>query len=107
MRRLSELDQRLYQLAADIDEAGLSDHFGAMIAHVTELRDEAALEVTKLQSATADQFTAVRAEVTDALATFSAQLTEAETEYDTAAGEGGPSMTFEDEVDRTAATRSG
>jgi len=106
-RRLSELDQRLYQLTADIDEAGLSEHFGTMMAQLTELRDAAALEVAKLESATTDRLEDVRTSVTDAMATFSARLTEAETEYDTAAGESGPSMTFKDEIDRTAAARSG
>ena len=84
-RRLTELDERMYELTTDITEAGLSEEFDAMIMRLNILREDAAAQISRLEETSGDEFVELRDDVTNALSTFSARLTEAETEYETTA----------------------
>jgi len=84
-RRLTELDERMYELTTDINEAGLAAEFEAMIMRLNILREDAVSQISRLEDASGDQFVEFRDDVTNALSTFSARLTEAETEYETTA----------------------
>jgi len=98
-RRLTELDERMYELTTDINQAGLSDEFDATITRLNILREEAAVQVTQLEEVTGDQVAEMRDDITNALSTFSARLTEAETEYETVAAAGTESMTSDEDGD--------